>query len=141
MHENMNNDDNENNKNITHKIKNPYDGSRYIHFIYDVPQLIKTTRNCLYNSGAGKMSRYMWNDGYFLLWTHISDFFYEDLEFGLHLLPKLTYDHIKLTPYSVMNVRLAAQVLSKHVSDILTEHGPEEAKGTAKYLSYDGHFF
>ena len=40
-----------------------------------------------------------------------------------------------------MNVRLAAQVLSKHVSDILTEHGHEEAKGTAKFFSYDGHFF
>ena len=62
MHKSMNTDDND--VNVTHKIKNPYslDGKRYIHFIADVPHLIKTARNCLYNSGAGKMSRYMWKD-------------------------------------------------------------------------------
>ena len=84
---------------------------RFIYSISDVPHLLKTVRNCLSNSGSGKFTRYMWNGGLFLLWNHISDLFYEGRSTGLHILPKLTYDHIKLTPYSIMNVKLAAQVL------------------------------
>ena len=33
---------------------------------------------------------------------------YEDQECGLHILPKLCIEHIKLTPYSIMNAKLAA---------------------------------
>ena len=52
----------------------------------------------------------MWNSGMFILWNNIGNIFYEDRECGLHLLPKITYEHIKLTSYSIMNVKLAAQV-------------------------------
>ena len=55
--------------------------------ISDVPHLSKTTRNCLYNSGSGKYTRYMWKCGMFILWNHIADLFYEERECGLHLLP------------------------------------------------------
>ena len=55
----------------------------------------------------------------FILWNHISDFFYEDKECGLHILPNLSNEHIKLAPYSKMNVRLASQVLSSTVSKVL----------------------
>ena len=65
---------------------------RYIHFISDPPDLLKAAHNCLSNSGAGNMTRYMWNDGSFVLWSHITDLFYEDHNHGLHLLPKLTFD-------------------------------------------------
>ena len=34
---------------------------RYIFFMADVPHLIKTSRNCLANSGSG------WNSGFFIL--------------------------------------------------------------------------
>jgi hypothetical protein len=44
----------------------------------------------------------MWNNGKFLLYRHIADLFYSDQEFALHTLPKLTLDHIVLTPYSKM---------------------------------------
>ena len=44
---------------------------RFICFISDVPHLLKTTRNCLYNSGSGKYTRYMWKGGMFILWDHI----------------------------------------------------------------------
>ena len=40
--------------------------------------------------------------------------------------PKITTEHINLTPYSVMNVRLAAQVLSTSVSTALKTFGPPE---------------
>ena len=71
----------------------------------------------------------MWNGGLFLLWNNISDLFYEDRSIGLHILRKLTYDHTKLTPYSIMDVTLAAQVLNSTVSRILYQYGPPEASG------------
>ena len=36
--------------------------------------------------------------------------------------PKIIYEHIKLTSYSIMNVRLAAQVLSSTVSNVLSNY-------------------
>lgn len=114
---------------------------RYIYFISDVPHLLKTARNCLYNSGAGKQTRYMWNNGYHVLWNHISKLFYEDQECGLHLLPKLTYDHIKLTSYSLMNVRLAAQVLSSNVGNVLQRYGSTDSQETARFCLLMDTFF
>ena len=71
----------------------------------------------------------------FLLWNHIADIFYEDQECGLHILPKLCIEHIKLTPYSTMNVKLAAQVVSSSVSKVLLKYGTSEAAETAKFCS------
>ena len=65
---------------------------------------MKTARNCLANSLAGRCTRSMWNDGNFLTWNHISKLFHNDLDCGLHLVPKITNEHISLTPFSVMNL-------------------------------------
>lgn len=105
---------------------------RYIYFIADVPHLIKTTRNCLRSSGSGSCTRYMWNNGLYVLWQHITSLFFQDIDNGLKLLPRLTYEHINLNSYSVMRVNLAAQVLSASVSSVLKEFGPPEAAATAK---------
>ena len=58
----------------------------------------------------------------FILWNHIADIFYVDCECGLHLLPKITYKHIKSTSYSIMKVKLAAQVLSSTFSNVLSNY-------------------
>ena len=127
---------------VVYKTKNLFsDDNRYIYFISDPPHLVKTARNCLSKSGTAKGTRFMWNGGLFLIWNHISDIFYEDQECGLQLLPKLTYEHINLTPYSIMNVRLAAQVLSSTVSEVLTNYGPSDAAGTAKFCLMIDQFF
>lgn len=89
------------------------------------------TRNCLYHSGSGTCSRYMWNDGHYLLWQYIVQLFYQDVENGLKLLPRLTFDHIKLTSYSTMRVNLAAQVLGASVAAVLNTFSPPETAGTA----------
>ena len=121
---------------VTYQTVNLFSSEkRFIYFISDVPHLMKTARNCLYNSGKGRYTRYMWKNGMFILWNHISDIFYEDRECGLHILPKLSNEHIKLTPYSKMNVRLAAQVLSSTVSKVLLAYGPPEAAETAHFCS------
>ena len=93
------------------------------------------------NSGDGRCTRYMWNDGKYILWKHIADLFYEDQDFGLHLLPKLTTEHIKLAGYSVMNVKLAAQVLSKTVSNILKTYSKHDAAATADFCEMIDTFF
>ena len=52
----------------------------------------------------------MWNGGPFLIlepYNHI--YFLEDQECELQLLPKITYEHVYLTPYFVINVRFAAK--------------------------------
>ena len=57
---------------VVYKTKNLYCTDRHIFFIADQPHLLKTARNCLANSGSGLMSRYMWNNGFYLLWSHIA---------------------------------------------------------------------
>ena len=114
---------------------------RLIYFISHVPHLIKTARNCLSNSGSNRCTRYMWNDGMYIIWNYIADIFYEERECGLHILPKLSYEHIKLTPCSIMNVKSAAQVLSSTVSKTLTSYGPPEAASTAMFCLLMDSFF
>ena len=117
------------------------DEKRYIYFISDPPHLIKTARNCLANSLAGRCTRSMWNDGQYLTWNHISKLFNDDLDCGLHLVPKITNEHIKLSPFSVMNVRLAAQVLSESVYQALHMYGPPDAAATSIYCRMLDKFF
>ena len=83
----------------------------------------------------------MWNDGQFLLWQHITEIFYQDVDNGLKLLPRLSYKHVNLTPYSVMRVNLAAQVLSASVAAVLKTFGPPETAATAKLCEMVDSFF
>ena len=110
MHEEMGEINHDNGKDVIYRVQNIYATDRYIFFISDAPHLLKTCRNCLFHSGSGGHSRLMWNNGKELLWTHISSAFYQDQENGLHLMPRLSVDHIELNSYSVMRVGLAAQV-------------------------------
>ena len=53
----------------------------------------------------------------------------------LHILPKLSNEHIKLTYYSKMNVRFPAQVLSS-LSKVLLVYGPPEQKLQKQYAFF-----
>ena len=108
---------------VCYRTKNLYAPHRYIYFFSDAPHLIKTTRNCLVHSGATKGTRYMWNNGLYVLWQHITSMVYEDFDSGLKLLPRLTYEHVNRTAYSVTRVNLAAQVLSSTVATVLDHLG------------------
>lgn len=126
---------------VVYKTRNVFAMSRFIYFFADSPHLMKTSRNCLYNSGSGSRSRYMWNNGNYLLFQHIADLFHSEQDFALHSLPKLTLDHIILTPYSKMKVKLAVQVLSKSVAITLRESGSKEVLGTAMFCEMMNSFF
>ena len=91
--------------------------------------------------GPGKGTRFMWNGGLFLIMNHINDMILESQVCGLQPLRKIIYEHAYLTPYSVMNVRLAAQVLSTTVSKVLSNYGPADAAGTAEFCLMFDKFF
>ena len=111
-------------KAVVYRTVNAYAPDRFIWLFADVPHLMKTARNCLYYSSPGKSTRCMWNDGEYLLWQHISTSVNEDADNGL--CSNLSCEHTELTSYSVMNVRLAAQVLSETTGKILKEyHSPD----------------
>ena len=98
MHFPMTNEDDMNHDvDVTYKSISLFSKEKQsIYFISDVPHLIKIARNCLSNSGSNRCTRYMLNDGIYIIWNHIADIIYEDRECELYILPKLSYEHIKL---------------------------------------------
>ena len=85
---------------VVYKTRNIVAPETWIYLFSDVPYLIKTCRNSLLNSGSH--IRFMWKDNQNIVWQHIECAFYQNLEDGCKLLPKLTQGHINLTPYSKM---------------------------------------
>lgn len=63
------------------------------------------------------------------------------MECELQLCPRITPEHINLTPFCRMNVRLAFQFLSESVSTALLTFGPPESISTAKYCDFFVKFF
>ena len=126
---------------VIYRTVNHFNAGQFIYFFSDPPHLMKTARNNLYHSGHGKSTHLLWNNGSFILWSHISHLYYEDLECGLKLMPKPTNDHINLTPYSMMRVHLAVQILSATVANVLKVYGQTDAEGTAEYCQKLDMFF
>ena len=126
---------------VVHRTINLFASTRYIYFS-DAPHLLKTCRNCLFNSGTGKHSRLMWNGDY-MMWKHISALYHADLEQGLHQLSKITPDHINLTSFSKMKNNLAAPVLSNNtVAQALRRFFPDgDAEKTAQFCDMVNKFF
>ena len=120
--------------------RNPYDPDRYIYFISDVPHLLKTARNCFSNSNSHRNSRSLWR-GKPISWMHVVDL-YRDYCTGLYrLCPKLSQAHITLTSFSIMNVRLAAQVLSSTVANALELRYGDYVSETVLFIKNMNKFF
>ena len=128
--------------NLCYKTLNLFATWRYIYFFSDAPHLLKTARNCLHHSGFGeKLLRCLWKDGSYLLWEHIAKMWREDAHNQLKLLPKITYNHIHLTPYSKMTVSFAAQVPSQTISKSLECYGSPDTVQTSKFCNMIDIFF
>lgn len=91
---------------------------RNIFFISDPPHLLKTIRNCLYNSGKTK-SRKMKENGEFLTWHTIVRLYKYESGLTIKKLFKLTAACVFLNSYSRMKVAYAARVFSKSVAAVL----------------------
>ena len=113
-------------KDVVYRTINLYSPDRFIYFFADGPHLIKTACNCLYHSGSGRCTRYMWNNGHYLIWEHIA---------------KISPNHVQLNSFSCMNVKLAAQVLSATTSTLLNTYYGQETTGTANFCEYMNNFF
>lgn len=117
------------------------DDIRYIYFIVDPPHLIKTLRNNLYNSGSNTNTKFLKKDAKYLLWKHVKDLCSEDIKNEIKRLPKITQNHIFLTPYSKMRVNLAAQVMSASVGNLMLTDSPTDCSETAQYILQCNNFF
>ncbi|CAB4016684.1 Hypothetical predicted protein [Paramuricea clavata] len=71
----------------------------------------------------------------------MADMFHSDQEYALHRLSKLTLDHVLLSSFSKMKVRLAVQVLSQTVSTCLIESGDPSVVGMAMFCQMVNDFF
>ena len=134
--------DSKNTREIGYRTVNIFAPERFIYFFADAPHLMKTARNCLSLSAPGVGKRYLWRDGKHLLWQHIANLYYTDLENGGKAVSKLSVDHIKLNSYSRMTVKFAAQVLSESVSiNLKLWDKTEESSETAEYCGLMDKFF
>ena len=130
-----------NTKDVTYRTINLFEPKRYIWFFADAPHLLKTARNFIYHLGNANGTRYMWKEGNFILWDHLRKRLDDELENGLKLNPKLTINHIQLSSFSCMNVKLAAQILSAANANIFHNyHGPETTQ-TTLYSKHMNDFF
>ena len=66
---------------------------------------------------------------------------YDNLSLGLKLLPKLKDKHVNLNPGLVINMKLAAQVLSETVGKVLLINGSEEVSAAANQCLMMDQFF
>ena len=118
MHEPL---DDLNTRDVTYRNINLFAPNRWIWFFADAPHLLKTARNCLYHSGNGNFTRYMWREGQFIIWEHIRRILDDELQNGLKLNPKLTLNHMQLSPFSC-KCKTAAQTLSATNANILDSY-------------------
>jgi len=65
----------------------------------------------------------------------------DEMKCGLKIAPRLSQEHVQLTPFSCMNVRLAVQLLSGTVSKILKEYYPESMHATSELCGNMDRFF
>ena len=127
---------------LTYCTANPFAfDDRKIFFISDAPHLIKTARNCFANSFSHKESRNLKNNGKDISWMHIVMLFNDYCQGELSICPKLTSNHVNLTAFSCMNVRLAAQVLSSTVANALSLKYDDRVAETVKFIRHMNRFF
>ena len=83
----------------------------------------------------------MWKERNFILWNHLCKILDDELGNGLKLNPKLTINHIQLSSFSCMNVKLAAQTLTAINANILNNYYGPKTTQTVLYCKYMNNFF
>ena len=83
----------------------------------------------------------MWNNQKCIIWNHVAKIVYDKVENGLKVDTKLSYEHIQLTPYSVMNVRLAAQTSSATIASVLRAYYGEDTSETILFCENMDNFY
>ena len=111
--------------------------TRFDFFYFQLPQNFNFP--CIL---GGRGTRTLRNNGQQIVWDHFIHLVNDEVNSGLKLIPKLTLEHVvHLTPYFVMNVSFAVQVLSSTVAYVLRNYYGEETHGTAELCKYMDTFF
>ena len=76
-----------------------------------------------------------------MIWYHIYKIVSDEINNGLKLIPQSTLEHTQLTPYSIMKVHLATQVLSESVTNIVINYYLDAAHATAEFCKFMDMFF
>lgn len=110
-----------------------------IYCMFDAPHLLKSCRNNLLKHNA------VW-EGKLCSFQDIVDLYYEDVKHLPRAVPGLSYDHIRLSQFSEMNVGLAVQALSQSVVAGLKDYArtgklPKTALNTASFCQDFDHLF
>lgn len=113
---------------------------RPLFFLSDVCHLIKTIRNCLYNSGENR-SRHMEKNGQKLQWKTIVRLYltFKDTNFRKSF--KLNTQNVYPNKFSCMSVRNAALVLSDTVAQDIEDQEWEGTEELVKFIRYINKFF
>ncbi|XP_022107675.1 uncharacterized protein LOC110988468 [Acanthaster planci] len=132
--------------NPTYSTTNPFDPSRDIYFVCDVPHLIKTTRNNWENSGWHNKTKNLFFNKQEVTWPQLLHLYELDTGLdrcspGLRRLHKISYEHLHLTPALRMRVYMAAQVLSSTVANAFQCHGKVGTASTVKFVTMFDQFF
>ena len=95
---------------VIYCARNLFSGTKniFLYFSSNVPYFLKTAQNCLSNYGSGKVISTCGRADVFIIEPLLTYFTkIKNVDF-----PKSCIERIKVRPYSIMNVKLAAQVLS-----------------------------
>ncbi|KAK3907206.1 Transposable element P transposase [Frankliniella fusca] len=115
---------------------------RPLFFMSDVCHLMKTIRNCLYNSGVGdKKTRCMEINGEKLMWKDIIKLYLTYKDNNFRMAYKLNAQNVYPNKFSCMSVKYAAQVLIKTVAlDIENQKWPG-TKELVRFIRYVNKIF
>jgi len=115
---------------------------RSLYFISDVAHLLKTIRNCFYNSGDGeKKTRCLEINGEKIVWKTIVRLYMTYKQCNLRKSYKLNSQNVFPNSYSCMKVKFAAEVLSNTVALDLEQQNWPETRETIKFIRLNNKFF
>ncbi|VDH96810.1 Hypothetical predicted protein [Mytilus galloprovincialis] len=130
------------NQDLCYFTNNEYGDEINLYFICDAPHLMKTTRNNFENSGWNNKTRNLMLNGKPIKWSQIVTLVEGDIHgMGLRLLPRISYEHLHLTPTLRMRVKLAVQILSSSVANALQLKGNPETESTQLFIRMFDKFF
>ncbi|KAJ1531372.1 hypothetical protein ONE63_000053 [Megalurothrips usitatus] len=115
---------------------------RPLFFISDVCHLLKTIRNCLYNSGTGeKKTRHMEINGQKLEWKTIVRLYITFKDCNFRKVFKLNAQNVFPNKFSCMSVKSAALVLSDTTAQDIEDQKWPGTEELVRFIRYINKFF
>ena len=115
---------------------------RALYFVADVAHVLRTTRNCFYNSVTGeKKTRCLQINGQNIVWSTIVTFYLKYKQCTLRKTFRLNSQNVFPNSYSCMKVRLAAEVMSDTVNLHIEEQNWPNTSETVRFIRMVNKFF